>query len=353
MFAVRPTHLLTGALLAGMLVTSGCGDIGKPAAPRRAGPKKPAFTGTQVAAFFRAVTGDPLRSEPSAAFDSVMPDRSDYDRSDLMSDRYGSFLIFVLHRAGADTIYKTDRGTPVRPDAQGIYWHDDGGSWTAMKPYRNVVLSWTADDRAVDERFARLDAVLSRLGRPAEQVRAALPAEDRPCAEEPTGTCRDPESGVTVSTVERSQRLELPDLQVRVTGLKTGRAVVPASPYGLVRRAKGRYVAIAVKVKNTGNEPLDGLYEAKLKIGDRLYEQSGEATYAVSPRNAFPLQPDDSTVAAVVFDVPLQAARKAVREGLIAFPAGVELSSVENAARIGQIRLAKPSAAAPAGGTNS
>jgi hypothetical protein len=270
-----------------------------------------------------------------------------------MSDRYGSFLIFVLHGPGAESIYKTDRGTRVKPDAAGIYWHDDGGSWTAMKPYGNVVLSWTADERAVDERFERLEAVLSKLGQPAERVRAALPEEDQPCADQPAGTCRDPESGVTVTTVGRGQRLKLPELQVRVTGLKTGRVVVPASPYGLVRRAKGRFVTIAVKVKNTGNEPLDGLYEAKLKIGDRLYEQSGEATYSVSPRNAFPLQPDDTTVAAVVFDVPLQAARKAVREGLVAFPAGDELSSVENAARIGQIRLAKPGAAAPANGTNS
>ena len=175
-----------------------------------------------------------------------MPDRSDYDRSDLMSDRYGSFLIFVLHRPGAESIYKSDRGTPVEPDAQGIYWHDDGGSWTAMKPYRNVVLAWTADERAVDERFERLEAVLSKLGRPAEQVRAALPEEDQPCAAEPTGTCRDPESGVTVTTVDRGQRLELPDLQVRVTrpqdgaGRRAGEPVrARATRQGPLRRDRG------------------------------------------------------------------------------------------------------------------
>ena len=87
-----------------------------------------------------------------------------------MSARYGSFLIYVLRRPGSDSIYKTQNGQPLKPDPQGVYWHDEGGSWTAMKPYRNVVLSWTAEEQALGDGFKRLDAVLSQLGKPADQA---------------------------------------------------------------------------------------------------------------------------------------------------------------------------------------
>ena len=50
-------------------------------------------------------------------------------------------------------------------------------------------------------------------------------------------------------------------------------------------------------------------------------------------------------MAALVFDVPVSAAREAMRDGVLAFPAGDDLSTVEDAAELGQIRLAKPGAA--------
>ena len=196
-------------------------------------------------------------------------------------------MIYILHEPGADSIYKRQDGQPVAPDARGVYWHGEGSAWTAMKPYRNVVLSWTGEEQALDERFERLDTVLSQLGKPAEQVRAALPAEDQPCGEQPTGTCRD-ENGATVTTVERSERLKLPNLQVKVYKVQTGRFVVPPRRYGLIRRAKGRFVLAAMRIKNTGNESLRGLYDVKLKIGDKLYDQHSAATWTVTPIDAFP-----------------------------------------------------------------
>ena len=93
-------------------------------------------------------------------------------------------MIYVLRRPrrGARSTSAED-GQPVKPDPHGVYWHDEGGTWEAMKPYRNVVLAWSADEQALDERFERLDTVLSQLGKPADQVRAALPASEQPCAE--------------------------------------------------------------------------------------------------------------------------------------------------------------------------
>jgi hypothetical protein len=228
-----------------------------------------------------------------------------------------------------------------------------------MKPYKNVVLSWNADDRSVDERFRRLDAVLSHLGQPPAKAQAALPAEDRPCADQgitpdssTEGTCREA-SGKTVTLVNRGTRLKLHGLQVKAMRVETGRVVIPPRDYGLIKRAKGRFVLAAVRLKNTGNEPLRDLYEVKLRIGNRTYDQSDEATWTVTPINAFPIQPGDSGVAAVVFDVPVSAARQALTQGVLAFPAGDDLTTVEDAAKLGEIRLAKPGAQAPAVGTKS
>ena len=97
--------------------------------------------------------------------------------------------------------------------------------------------------------------------------------------------------------------------------------MIPPNDYGLVRRAKGRFVLAAVVLKNVGDEPLRGLYDARLQVGDTLYEQSSEATYTVTPLHAFPLAPNASTPAALVFDVPAEEAERAAREGVLAFPA--------------------------------
>jgi hypothetical protein len=346
---MRPTHTIS-TVLAGAALAAGCGAA-EPASKPAARQAAPAYSAPQVASFFRDVTGDPLAIDNSIAFDALTPDRGDYERSGRMDERYGRFQIYILHEPGADSIYKRQNRQPVRPDARGVYWHGEGGGWTAMKPYRNVVLSWSGEEQALDERFERLDFVLSRLGRPAEQVRAALPPEDQPCGERPTGTCRD-ENGATVTTVERGERLTLPDLQVKVYKVQTGRFVVPPRRYGLIRRAKGRFVLAAMRLKNTGNESLRGLYDVKLKIGDRLYDQHSTATWTVTPLEAFPVQPGDSAVAALVFDVPVSAAREALAEGMLVFPAGDDLATVEDAAHLGQIRLARPGAVSTAEGSS-
>ena len=78
---------------------------------------------------------------------------------------------------------------------------------------------------------------------------------------------------------------------MRLTRVQTGQVVIPPNDYGLVRRAKGRFVLAAVELKNVGDEPLRGLYDARLQVGDTLYEQDSEATYTVTPLHAFPLAP--------------------------------------------------------------
>ena len=333
---MRPTHLLTSALVTFAVIGCGGGDAPEPK------PKPKQYSAQHVVTFFKHVTGDPLETSTNPSFDSISVDHGDSDRADVMDTRYGSFLIYVLRRPGSESIYKTEQGRPIKPDPEGVYWHNTGGSWEAMKPYGNVVLSWNSDERMLGDGFHRLDALLSQLGKPAEQVRAAMPESDQPCGEQSAaGTCRG-DNGATVTTVERDQRLTLENLEVKVVRVETGRLVIPPRDYGLVRRAKGRYVLAAMRIKNTGNEPLRGLYDVRLKIGDKIYDQSSEATWTATPMDAFPVQPDDSSVAALVFDVPVRAAREAMENGVLAFPAGDDLASVEDAPELGQIRLAKP-----------
>lgn len=356
MIAVRPTHITSSVILAAVLATAGCGGTAKRDEARAHRKPEVRYDAPEVSGFFRAVTGDPLETEPSTSWDSLAPDRSDFRRSGRISGRYGTFLIFVLHRPGAEEMYKTRDGRPVKPDAEGVYWHDRGGSWSAMKPYRNVVLEWMTDERRVDERFARLDTVLSHLGEPTANVRAAMAPEDRPCADQGIdqtsggeGTCRDA-NGATVTIVNRNHRLRLPGMDVRTLRVETGRVVVPPTDWGMVRHAKGRFVLAVLKLDNTGKEPIRDLSGVKLRIGEKTYDQDFAAGFTVTPVNAFPVQPGDRGAAGVVFDLPPTAADRAVREGVLAFPADEDLSTVESAARLGVIRLAKPAAAEKADG---
>ena len=186
MLTVRPTHILSSVLIAGALLTSGCGG-GEPTAiqPKPTEPPKPEYSAQQVASFFEDVTGDPLETDTNPSFDSLSVDHGDYDRANVMSERYGSFLIYVLRRPGSESIYKTRQGQPIKPDPQGVYWHDEGGSWDGDEALpATSCCSWTADEQVLGEGFERLDAVLSQLGKPAEQVRAALPESDQPCGEQ-------------------------------------------------------------------------------------------------------------------------------------------------------------------------
>ena len=211
-----------------------------------------------------------------------------------------------MRKPDEEDFYKIEDALPLVADTRGVYWHEDGPSWTAMKRYGNVVLAWDADERALDDRFERLHTVLTGLGQAPAEIRAKLGGEE-------------PRTGST-RVVDRGQSLRLPKLEVRLTKVQTGQVVIPPNDYGLVRRAKGRYVLAAVVVKNVGDEPLRGLYDARLQVGDTLYEQDSEATYTVTPLHAFPLAPKASAPAAVVFDVPAEVAERAAREGVLAFP---------------------------------
>jgi hypothetical protein len=49
-----------------------------------------------------------------------------------------------------------------------------------------------------------------------------------------------------------------------------------------------------------------------------------------------------------VFDIPRQAARAAMGHGVLVFPADKEMTTVQDASQLGEIRLGRAAAAAPA-----
>lgn len=107
--------------------------------------------------------------------------------------------------------------------------------------------------------------------------------------------------------------------------------------YQTPARAKGRFVAVRLKLTNTGDEPLHSFYGAQLRIGDRYYAQDSQAGYLLGDIGTFPLQPGASGAVSVAFDVPEPAALKA-EEGAVVLPGGGD-SSVDYAGKIGALRL--------------
>lgn len=87
----------------------------------------------------------------------------------------------------------------------------------------------------------------------------------------------------------------------------------------------------------------DGIYW-RCSIGDRSYESDSAAEFDVQPRrfDAYPIQPDQTTPLAAVFDVPPAAAAQVSAAGALAISGderGSGSSSVPNAKTVGRIRL--------------
>jgi Domain of unknown function (DUF4352) len=323
-------------LIAGLALLAGaCGADeeaaqGTAAAAQGGGPNAAVAgaPGARVAGYFGSVTGFPLNVDGDGLFASLSPDRSDPERSNRLSARYGSFNLYVLGEEGSEYLYTRHEGRRVKPDEHGLYWHDMGGSWSAMKPYGNVVLDWIVDERRVDERFHRLDAVLARMDEGADSVRGSLPAEERADAD-----------GRIITTVGRAEQLEVRGLRVRLTRVETGPTVAPPDERGLTAHAQGIFVVAQVSLENDGDRPVTSLSGVKLQVGERTYDQDFGASYTLTGPRAFPLQPGEQGEAGVVFDVPPAAAAEAMTSGVLAFPGDEELTSVEYAAQIGVIRL--------------
>ncbi|HEY7003240.1 MAG TPA: hypothetical protein VH281_03075 [Gaiellaceae bacterium] len=160
---MRRIALLSLAVLALMLL-AGCGAQSDQS-------NVVTLTPAQVTQRFQQATGRPLR--PAAVPDPAW-DQLGYglDQPESLVDRYGIFNVYVgkpgKAAALASLLRSKTTDKPLARAADGVYWELDSQSktWVAYKRYgANVVLVWFSGskEQSADERFQRLDSILSGL----------------------------------------------------------------------------------------------------------------------------------------------------------------------------------------------
>jgi len=331
------------------LLTAGCGSTAGVEHHRNASQSTFASKHTvqQVVQHFQAATGQALSDSSNASWDTLsLPAGNTQDYN-----RFGAFTIDVVRNPAELSVFTTQNGRKLTPDAQGVYWPltaDSGGYWDPAKVYGNVVLTWSTQSHTTTGQFTLLNAILSTLGQSASAVTAKLPASELSCqvqgltaTGQREGTCDD--NGVTRAVVNRDHTLHAPTMDVRVTRTKLGRIIKPADSFEPPVYAKGAFVAVGLKVSNTGSSPLEGLDETELEIGGKYYAQDFDATFDLDSLNTFPMQPGDSGTTVLAFDVPLNVAVDALTQGEIVVPEDPD-SSVDFTTKLGAIRLAEPTA---------
>jgi len=160
---VRRIALLSLAVIA-LAALAGCGAESDQSAVVT-------LTPAQVNQTFKQATGRPL--EPAPVSDPAW-DQLGYglDMPQSLVDRYGIFNVYVGkpgQTASLASFFKDKAtGKPLARGTDGVYWELDSQSktWVAYKRYSgNVVLVWFggSKEQAADDRFQRLDSILSGL----------------------------------------------------------------------------------------------------------------------------------------------------------------------------------------------
>ena len=160
---MRRIALLSLAVFA-LVVLAGCGAASDQT-------QEHTLTPAQVRQTFKQVTGRPL--EPAAVSDPAWDQLGfGLDMPQSLVDRYGIFNVYVGKpgkTASLASFFKDkDTEKPLARSSDGVYWELDSQSktWVAYKRYSgNVVLVWFSGskEQAADERFDRLDSILSGL----------------------------------------------------------------------------------------------------------------------------------------------------------------------------------------------
>jgi hypothetical protein len=161
--AVRRIALLSLAVLA-LAVLAGCGAASNQT-------QEQTLTPAQVRQSFKQATGREL--EPAAVSDPAWDQLGfGLDMPQSLVERYGIFNVYVGKpgkTASLASFFKNkESGKPLERSVDAIYWELDSQSktWVAYKRYGgNVVLVWQSGstEQAADERFDRLDSILSGL----------------------------------------------------------------------------------------------------------------------------------------------------------------------------------------------
>jgi hypothetical protein len=168
---VKRIALLLALTVAAMLAAA-CGSTQTDEEQER--PEQASFTAGQVIREFKQAPGRPaLRS---AAGTDVAWEQLSFglDVPPELQRRYGTFNVYVVKRGHDEAVGSLLRNKETKEALErgtdGVYWELDtlANSYVAYKRYgANVVLAWWSEspEPATDDRFARLDELLSGLTR--------------------------------------------------------------------------------------------------------------------------------------------------------------------------------------------
>lgn len=188
---------------------------------------------------------------------------------------------------------------------------------------------------------------------------ASVPSGERPCAQggiDPAagagreGTCRL--GPVQVTVVGSGSELRTPVLAARLRAARVASSIPPPTAFGTAERARGRFVIVSYSLRNTGTAPIDYL-EAQLYVDGRRYSPDSASGYNLqgSAGRPLPAQPGETVTIRTAFDIPPDAAARALQEGLVGLPAerAEGGTSLSDRGAQGRLRLAGVSADADAG----
>jgi hypothetical protein len=341
--------VLVMALL--VVAVSGCGG-GKDKSGTIAGPQA-----GQVAARFRTLTGATLKPEGQNT-----PDWAVYENTEDRFDQYGVFSMYVVKtQRGRKILLSDQKGKPLPRDGD-IYWdRSSDGSYAATRQFgSNVIVVWQAGkDRQVDDHFQALARAMSAAA--GNGRLPTLPTADRQCAAAgidasggtQEGTCRLGSLKLTI--VNAPSILHTPVLDAKLAGVDTTKSISGRTSFDRPVKARGTFVAVAFRLNNTGDQPLEFLDE-KLIVDGKTYTADSDVDFNLNPKDPLPLQPGEKATLRAAFDVPAAVADRARADGALALPAARFEGSngLDDSAAQGRIRLAGASSGGlPKGATGA
>jgi hypothetical protein len=299
------------AVLVLALVLTACGE-GKPDRP----PPRPATSPEQFAKRFDRLTGVHL----TPAADPFGERLKMADEPDRFA-RFGAYSL-VWTATAHDRRVVLGRG---RADARGIYWERVGEGWSANKAFGpRLALSWVGEHtRKTTPKWDRLERAVraAYLGKP-----QLLPAAERPCRDarlDPlhgrSGACSV--DGIPVTFGDADEALSTPALDARVLGVKTTGKVGESGL--LPQAAKGRFIVIAYRVRNTTSRRIRFL-RSHLRLDGRTLVEDAGASVSLPRSRGFPLPPGATLESEAAFDVAPSLARRARREGAFVLPSAID-----------------------------
>jgi hypothetical protein len=349
---VRPRTVLTvvGLLvlaIAGLVLLRDSGDE-QPEGERPAGARTTAEPGPRgpdpsvddgalhsaqrLAGGFERVTGDRLELEPDEFFTTASFADRTLDEGRQADAYYGNFLLFVYPSAAAAR-------AAARRDGR---WSSYGSGYYGQVAVGNVVVQTTSERRRTDAAWARLLRAV-RAARGTAPSAAALPAAERLCTRRgirldsgPTGTCkRGPQ---LFSIQHRARALRLPGIAIE--DVRVSRGPRFGTRGRLVDRAKGVFVELRFRVRNTGRAAIETRPGYELVVGGRRFE---EHTAIYGLRDRYPLRPGEEDGDVTLFDVPAELAGRALQRAGLQVPGNPASSfGVSEGLRVGHLRLTGP-----------